>query len=123
MRRNWLEWAILVVSVASILALVGYLGFKTFAGGGPAAITITASPDRARATPAGWELPVTVRNGGGAPAASVTIEATATVAGSEETAELAVDLLAPGSEADLVVAFSAAPDGEVTFRLIGYESP
>jgi len=123
MRRNWLEWLILVVSVAAIAALVGYLTIQAVSGNAPVDIAIEPRRAEARTTSAGWELPVTVRNAGGAPAVSVAIEATASVAGQAETSEVVLDLLAPGSDADLVMGFSAEPEGEVTLRLIGYESP
>ena len=123
MRRNWLEWAILAGSVAAIGLLVGYLGVQTIAGDEPADVRIEARLDEARSTATGWELPVTVRNDGGLPAAAVTFEATAVVGGTEETSELMLDLAAPGTATDLVVGFSGPPDGEVTFRLIGYEAP
>ena len=123
MRRNWLEWAILAGSVAAIVLLVGYLGVQTIAGDEPPDIRIEAHANEARTTAAGWEVPVTVRNDGGLPAAAVVIEASATVGGSEEVSETVVDLAAPGTQAELVVGFSGPPDGEVTFRLVGYESP
>jgi uncharacterized protein (TIGR02588 family) len=122
-RRNWLEWAILAASVGAIVLLVGYLGVQAIAGDEPPDVRIEAHLDGARETASGWELPVTVRNDGGLPAAAVTFEATATVAGNEETSELMLDLAAPGTSTDLVVGFSGPPDGEVTFRLIGYEAP
>ena len=123
MRRNWLEWAILVVSLASIIALVGYLAVEALRSDGPAEISIVGRPAEARQTAAGWEIPVTVRNDGGQVAAGLTIEASASVAGETETAGLVLALVAPGTEVDLVFAFSGEPDGEVTYRLIGYESP
>ena len=45
------------------------------------------------------------------------------VGGEAETSELVIDLVAPGTETDLVVGFSAPPEGGVTFRLVGYEAP
>jgi uncharacterized protein (TIGR02588 family) len=123
MRRNWLEWVILAFSVLAIAALVLYLGYETVSGDEPPDIRIEAVQGGGRATTAGWELPIVIRNEGGLPAASVTVEATATVEGAEETSELVLDLVAPGTEADMVVGFSGPPEGEVTFRLVGYEAP
>jgi uncharacterized protein (TIGR02588 family) len=122
-RRNWLEWAILVASVAAIAILVGYLGSQAIAGDKPPDVRVEAHLDQARATSSGWELPITVRNDGGLPAAAVAIEATATVNGQEETSELMLELAAPGTETSLVVGFSGSPDGEVAFRVTGYEAP
>ncbi len=123
MRRNWLEWVILALSVLAIAALVLYLGYETVAGDEPPDIRIEADAGAGRATTAGWELPFVVRNDGGLPATSVAIEATATVGGEPETSELVIDLVAPGTETNLVVGFSAPPEGDVTFRLVGYEAP
>jgi uncharacterized protein (TIGR02588 family) len=123
MRQNWLEWAVLVFSVALIVALVGYLVVAAVSTTTPPAISVLGHPDEARSTDAGWELPVTVRNDGGEAAAMVAIEATASVAGETETAELEIDLLGPGTEEELVLRFSEAPDGEVALRLIGFHLP
>lgn len=123
MRRNPLEWAILAVSVAAIVVLVGYLASQALTGDRPAEIRVEPHRDQARATAAGWELPVTVRNDGGLPAAAVTIEASATVGGQEEASELVLDLAAPGTATDLVVGFSGPPEGDVAFRIVGYEAP
>lgn len=123
MRRNWLEWAILIASVVSIVALVGFLAVEALRGPGAPDISIVGRPTEARQTIVGWEMPVGVSNAGREAAAAVTIEATASVGGQPETAEIVLDLLAPGTTADLVVGFSAPPDGAVTFRLVGYQAP
>ena len=123
MRRNWLEWVFLISSIAAIVLLVGYLAAETIAGDEPPDIRVEAQADQARDTAIGWVLPIIVRNEGGMPAALVTIEASATVGGEEETSEVVLDLAAPGTETDLVVGFSDPPEGEVTFRLVGYEAP
>ena len=123
MRQNWLEWAVLACSVAVIVALVGYLAVTAVSTATPPAISVVGHPDEARSIVAGWELPVTVRNDGGEAAAMVAIEATTTVAGEIETAELEVDLLGPGTEEELVFRFSSAPDGEVELRVLGFSLP
>jgi uncharacterized protein (TIGR02588 family) len=123
MRRNWLERAILVVSVVTIALLVGYLAIDAATGGEQADIAVTAHREEAQTTTVGWEVPVTVRNAGRSPASALTIEASARVAGEEETSDLVLDLLPAGSEVELVAGFSAEPDGEIAFRVIGYESP
>lgn len=123
MRQNWLEWAVLVFSVAAIVALVGYLAVTAVSTTTPPAISILGRPGEARSTDAGWELPVTVRNDGGEAAAMVAIEGTASVAGETETAQLEIDLLGPGTEEELVLLFSEAPDGDVELRLIGFHLP
>ena len=123
MRQNWLEWAVLVFSGVVIVALVGYLTIAAVSTASAPAISVLGHPGEARSTDAGWELPVTVRNAGGEAASAVAIEGTATVAGEVETSELEIDLLGPGTEAELVLVFSDAPDGEVHLRLVGYQLP
>lgn len=123
MRQNWLEWAVLVFSVAVIVALVGYLAVTAVSTTTPPALSVLGHPDKARSTDAGWELPVTVRNDGGEAAAMVAIEGTASVAGETETAQLEIDLLGPGTEEELVLLFSEAPEGEVELRLVGFHLP
>ncbi len=123
MKQNWLEWAVLVASVVVIVALVGYLAFTAVATTTPPAISVAGRPDEARITDAGWELPVTVRNGGGEAAAMIAIEGTASVAGEAETAGLEIDLMGPGTEEELILVFSEAPDGQVELRLIGFHLP
>jgi uncharacterized protein (TIGR02588 family) len=122
--RNWLEWAILVVSVAVVVALVGYLLVSGFVTGGPAMIRLeVAAAEVADGQDDGWLVPLTVRNEGGKAAVSIVVEGTAIVAGAEESSELTVDLLAAGSEVELVLGFSAQPEGEVQVRVVGFETP
>ena len=123
MRQNWLEWAVLGSSVVVIVALVGYLAVTAVSTATPPAISVVAHPDEARSTDAGWEVPVTVRNDGGEAALTVAIEGTASVGGETETAQLEVDLLGPGTQEELVLRFSAAPDGELELRLVGFSLP
>lgn len=123
MRQNWLEWAVLLFSGAVIALLVGYLALAAVSNVSPPAISVLGHHDEARTTDAGWELPVTVRNAGGEAAAFVAIEGTTTVAGEVETSGLEIDLLGPGTETELVLVFSEAPDSEVRLRLVGYHLP
>ena len=123
MRQNWLEWIVLGCSVVAIVALVGYLAISAVSTATPPAISVVAHADEARSTDAGWEVPVTVRNDGGEAAAMIAIEATATVEGESETAQLEVDLLGPGTEEELVLRFSGAPDGEVEIKVLGFHLP
>jgi uncharacterized protein (TIGR02588 family) len=122
-RQNWLEWAVLACSTVAIVVLVGYLAVTAVSTATPPAISVVAHADEARSIDAGWELPITVRNDGGEAAATIAIEATATVAGETETAQLEVDLLGPGTEEELVLRFSAAPEGEPEVRVVGYSRP
>ena len=124
MKRNWLEWAILVISVALVIVLVGYLLVSGLASGGPAVIRAEVTAAQAADGPdGGWLVPLTVRNEGGKAAVSIVVEGTASVAGTEESSELTVDVLAADSEVDLVLGFSGRPEGEVLVRVVGYETP
>jgi uncharacterized protein (TIGR02588 family) len=122
-RRNWLEWASLVISAVALLALVGYLALTALQPTSPPQVSVVGRPDEARETADGWELPIIVRNDGGEAATQVGVEATASVAGTEETVELEVDLLGPGTEEELAVRFSGTPEGDVELRVIGYHVP
>lgn len=124
MRRNWLEWAILVSSVAVVVALVGYLLVSGLVNGGPAVIRAEVTAAEAAEGPdGGWIVPLTVHNEGGKAAVSIVVEATATIAGADESSELSIDLLAAGSEVDLFLGFSGRPEGEVQVRVVGFETP
>lgn len=123
MRRNWLEWAILVSSVVALLGLVGFLVVAAVTDRTDADIRLDVRMAEARETEAGWLVPVSVRNEGGEPAAGLMIEASAEVDGAEETAEVTLDLLPAHSQAEIVVGLSAAPDGELRLRVLGFEAP
>ncbi len=124
MKRNWLEWAILVISVAVVVALVGYLLVSGLTKSGPAVIRaeVTAA-EGADGPDGGWLVPLIVRNEGGRAAVSIFVEGTATVAGKEESSELTVDVLAADSQVELVLGFSGRPEGEVQVRVVGFETP
>jgi uncharacterized protein (TIGR02588 family) len=124
MKRNWLEWGILAISVALVVGLVGYLLISGFTSAGPAEIRAEVTPDEGGAGPTGgWLVPLTVRNVGGKAAVSIVVEGTATIAGVEESSELTVDLLAADSEVELVLGFSGQPEGGVQVRVVGFETP
>ena len=124
MKRNALEWVILVASLAAIIGVVGFLIVEAFADGGrPASVAAVADTDRGTAANDGWLLPVRVSNSGGSAALSVAVEVTAIVDGAEEVSELTVDVLAGGSEVELLAGFSAEPEGDVAIRIVGLETP
>ena len=122
MRRNWLEWLILGGSVVVIVTLLAYLTLRALAGERPPSVAVVTGEPRAEASGA-WLVPLQVRNEGGRAAAAVTIEATATVAGTDETSELTVDLLPAESERQVVASFSGEPEGPIRTRIVGYELP
>ncbi len=124
MNRNWLEWAILIVSVAMVVGLVGYLLVSGLSDRGPAIIRLEVTAGEATEGPDGGLLvPLTVRNEGGTAAVSIVVEGTAIVAGEEQSSELSVDVLAADSEVHLFLGFSGRPEGEVQLRVVGFETP
>ena len=122
-KRNIVEWAVLVISVVSIGVLVGALVLTGLNENTPADPQVELKLDEARMGQLGWTLPATVRNEGDMTAEAVVIEATATVDGEEESSEIEIAFLPAGSEEDVVFAFSAEPDSDVTVRLVGYQLP
>ena len=124
MKRNWLEWAILAISVAVVVALVGYLLVAGLSNAGPAMIRAeVAAAEAADGPDGGWLVPLIVRNEGGTAAVSIVVEGTATVAGTQESSELTIDLLAADSAVELVLGYSDEPEGEVQVRVVGFETP
>ncbi|MEO7118612.1 MAG: hypothetical protein ABIZ34_06540 [Candidatus Limnocylindrales bacterium] len=124
MKRNWLEWMILIASVVLVAVLAGYLLVAGVTNVGDAEVRAEAAPGAATQGPdGGWLVPIIVRNDGGEAALSVVIEGTATVEDAEETSEQTVDILAADSEVELVLGFSAEPDGAVELRVVAYETP
>ena len=124
MKRNALEWVILIASLAAIIGVVGYLIVEAVVDGGrPASVVAVADTDRGTASNGGWLIPVRVSNSGGSAALSVAVEVTAMVDGAEEVSESTVDVLAGGSEVELLAGFSAEPEGELAIRLVGLETP
>lgn len=123
MKRNAVEWLVLAASVLAIVALVGVLVAEGLRETHPPSPTVELRPAEARQAPTGWIVPATLANAGDRAAQAVVLEATATVAGEEESSELEVDFLPAGSSVDVAFAFSAAPDGEVTVRLVSFREP
>jgi uncharacterized protein (TIGR02588 family) len=124
LKRNTLEWAILVTSGTLVVALVGYLLVSGMTNSSPAVIRLEDKATEATNGPdGGWLVPLTVRNEGGKAAVSIVVQGNASVAGSAESSELTIDVLAADSEVELVLGFSGRPDGEVQVRVVGYETP
>jgi uncharacterized protein (TIGR02588 family) len=123
MKRNVVEWAVVAISLVSIALLVGVLVFEGLNETSPPDPSIELRHGEARQGALGWIVPVTVTNNGDQAAEAVVMEATATVAGEEETSELEVNFLPAGTEVEMAFAFSAAPSTDVTVRLVGYRVP
>lgn len=120
-RRNHVEWVILVVSVAAVSGIIGFLLVDglTEADRPPAPI-VALHPDRAYRVPSGWLLPATASNNGDQSARTVVVLATATVGGKTEEAEVTIDYLPAGSEVEVTFGFSGEPDGAVVVRIAGF---
>ena len=123
MKRNAVEWAVVIVALLSIALLVGVLVVEAFNGSRPPDPSIELRQSEAHQGTLGWIVPATVTNVGDQAAEAVVLEATATVEGEEETSELEVNFLPGGTEVEIAFSFSAAPTGEVTVRLVGYRVP
>ncbi|MGI8929129.1 MAG: hypothetical protein ACR2H0_06670 [Candidatus Limnocylindrales bacterium] len=123
MKRNAVEWAVIIISVLSIAVLVGVLVIEGLSESRPPNPTIEMRQAEAREGALGWIVPVTVNNDGDQAAEAVVIEASATIDGETESSEQEINFLPAGSEVELAFAFSAVPEGDVTFRLVGYRVP
>jgi uncharacterized protein (TIGR02588 family) len=122
-RRNALEWAVLVASVAAIVVLVGVLVMEGLAENRPADPSIQLRPDEARQAQAGWVIPAEATNAGDEAAVAVVFEATAEVDGEQESSEIEIDFLPAATTVEVGFAFSAEPDGDVSVRLVGFRLP
>jgi uncharacterized protein (TIGR02588 family) len=122
-RRNAVEWVVLALSIAAIGALLLALVVTGLNEKTPADPQVELRPAEARTSQLGWLIAATVRNGGDGTAEAVIVEASATVDGEEESSELEVPFLPARSEVEVVFAFSAEPESEVTARLVGFQLP
>lgn len=123
MRRNWLEWVVLIVSLMLIVSIAIVLGIGGLIGtqaGPELRIELEATPEQRGES---WVVPAVIRNEGDAAAQNVVVEATAEVEGESQVSQLTIDFAPPGSRAEVVFAFSAEPRGAVTARVVGYELP
>ncbi len=123
MKRNLLEWAVLAVSLLSIVVVVGVLVAEGLAEQRPADPRVELHADRARQGELGWIVPASVSNGGDEAVEAVVIEARADVGGADEMSTVEVMHLPAGTTVEIAFSFSDEPDGEVSVRLIGYRVP
>lgn len=124
MRKNWLEWVVLVISTVAVLAVVGFLIVDGISDDGhPPEPTVTLHEARAYASNGGWFLPADVFNRGDSAAEAVVLRATATVAGDEEESDVTLDYLPAGTRVEIAFAFSAEPEGEVSVHPVGFRLP
>ncbi len=124
MRRNWLEWVALGISVAAILGVVGFLAVDGLTDADrPPEPRVELQRDAAYETSTGWIVPAIVMNDGDLAAEALVLRATATVEGSEEESEVTIDYLPPGTDVEISFGLSAEPDGEVTVTTVGFRLP
>lgn len=124
MRRNVVEWLALGASALAIALVAGYLVIDGLTGSNaPPQPTVSLHEADGRETELGWSVPATLTNTGGEAAEAVVVEATAQVAGAEETSEYQVDFLPSRSDVEIEFGFSARPEGPIEVRLIGFRRP
>lgn len=122
--KNPLEWAVFAVSLAVVLATLGYLVYD-------AATVRDAKPDlrvelgRPEPRSGGFAVPVTVHNRGDETAEGVHVEVTLETPGAEpERAEYNVVFIPRQSRREGWVTFRSDPSkGRLTGRAMGYEKP
>jgi uncharacterized protein (TIGR02588 family) len=122
--KNSLEWAVFAVSLAALLATVGFLVWD-------AATADSSSPDlRVELGPpeprsGGFAVPVTVRNLGDETAEGVRVEVTLELPGAPpEKAEIDMAFVPRRSRREGWVTFHRDPrQGRLDGRAVGYEKP
>ena len=124
MRRNWLEWVALAVSIVGVVGIVGFLLLDGLTDDGrpPTAVVEVLTGD-AYSTDHGWIVPAELTNDGDEAAELLVLRATATVDGTEEEAEIAIDYLPAGTAVAVSFGFSAEPSGEVSVQVVGFRLP
>jgi uncharacterized protein (TIGR02588 family) len=124
MRQNWLEWVALAVSVVAVVGIVGFLLVDGVSDDGrpPTPVVELLTADSYE-TDHGWILPAELTNDGDIAAEFLVLRATATVAGAEEEAEIAIDYLAAGTAVEISFGFSAQPSGDVSVQVVGFRLP
>jgi uncharacterized protein (TIGR02588 family) len=124
MRKNWVEWVALGISVVTIAAVVGFLVIDGLAQGGTRAMPrAELDAGGGYATELGYVVPATVRNDGDGPAERVVLEASARVDGEQQTSTFEVDFLPAASEVEVFFGFDAEPEGAVEVRVVAFGVP
>ncbi len=123
MKRNVIEWAVLIASVAGIVLLVAVLVVEGLTESRPPDPQVELRPAEGRTGTLGWIVPADVSNGGDEAVEAVVLEATATVGDVDEVSELEINFLPAGTTVEVAFAFSGRPAGEVEVRLVGYRVP
>jgi uncharacterized protein (TIGR02588 family) len=124
MRKNWVEWAALGISVLAIAAVVGFLVIDGLASRDTRAMpTVELDVAGGYATELGYVVPARVRNDGGAPAERVVLEARAQVNGEQQLSTFEIDFLPSESEVEVFFGFDAEPESEVAVRIVAFGVP
>jgi uncharacterized protein (TIGR02588 family) len=113
------EWALLAVSLAAILAIVAGMVVSGLRGlGGPADLRVTIA-DAGELASGGRTLEVTVRNVGGTSAENVIVEVTV----GDVTREVNLDLVAKGDTESADVVVPAGTTGPSHAEVVSYTNP
>lgn len=124
LEKNPLEWAVFAVSLAAVLATVGFLAWDaaTVDGSSPD-LRVELGPPEAGS--GAFAVPVTVYNRGDQTAEGVHIEVTLETPGSPpETAEIEMAFVPRRSQREGWAIFRSDPrQGRLTGRAVGYEKP
>ncbi|MBA3777999.1 MAG: hypothetical protein H0X16_01595 [Chloroflexi bacterium] len=123
MKRNWLEWLVLGLSVVAIGGLVAFLFLDGLSEETPPSPVAEIHLEKAHTSDLGWYAPVTVTNQGDEAAEAIVLEASADVDGSEEVSEVDIDYLPAGTDVEVEIGFSAEPDSEIQLRIVGFRLP
>lgn len=122
--KNPVEWAVFAVSLAALLATVGFLVWDAVTSGSSSPdLRIELGPPEPRS--GGFAVPVTVRNRGDETAEGVHVEVTLELPGAPpETAEIEMAFVPRRSQREGWVTFRRDPrQGRLAGRALGYEKP
>lgn len=124
LEKNALEWAVFGVSLALVLATVGFLVYEAVSSpASPPDLSVElGTPERRGQV---WAVPVTVRNRGEETAEGVHVEAVLRLAGGrEERSELEIMFVPRRSQREGWVYFQQNPArGRSEGRVTGFEKP
>jgi uncharacterized protein (TIGR02588 family) len=122
--KNPLEWAVFAVSLAAILATLGFLVWdaSTANGSSPDLRVELGAPESGAG---GFRVPVTVRNQGDETAEGVQVEVTLELPGAPpEKAGIEMAFVPRRSQREGWVTFRSDPrQGRLSGRALGYEKP
>ncbi len=117
--RTPFEWALLLVSLAATLAVIGGLVVGGLLGpSGPADLRVTVAETGGQAS-GGRPLEVSIQNVGGTSAENVIIEITA----GDVSREVNVDLVAKGDEGSATVVLPDDSVGQPQAEVVSYTNP